>query len=177
MKTFLLSFFIGALVGAAGVALYLRPAKVAETAEPSARQADGSLIAERKPDAARKPGHTIPQGAKVERDISITVQPTGRPDCPLCTVSLSLVEMQDQTHRIIASSPTGEVVSALDVPRVPSIVYRDKRWFAAVLYNGRFGGLVARDIELVGLDMVLGGAITTERDDRFAPWFVAAMRF
>ncbi len=173
MKNFLISFFIGALAGAAGVALYLQPTAVVESAAPAARQADGSLIAERKPDATLKPSHTIPQRAKVTRDIRVTVQPSGRPDCPVCTVDLSLVALPDDTHRIVASSPTGQVLNALDVPRVPSIVGREKRWAAGAMYNGRWGGLVLRDIGLLSL----GGAITTGRDDRFEPWFVVVVRF
>lgn len=176
MKGILISFVIGALAGSG--AIYFWPtATVVETAEPSERQPDGSLIAERAPDAPRKPSHKIPQGAKVQRDIRVSVQPTGRPDCPLCVVDLSLIELPDATHRVIASSPTGEVMNALDVPRVPSIVDREKHWTAGVLYNGRWGGLVLRDIKMLSGMLSLGGAITTERDDSFAPWFVAVVRF
>lgn len=76
----------GILVGgllAVGIALGLtigwklwkpKPAPV-ETAAPAARQADGSLVLERKPDAAAKPAQELPKGAKVERIVQVTVQP------------------------------------------------------------------------------------------------------
>lgn len=165
-------FAVGVLVGALG--LYLWPeATIQETAEPAQRQADGSLIAERAPDAPLKPKHTIPKGTKVERDIRVDVQPTGRPDCPICTVDLSLVKLPDATHRIIASSPTGEVLSAIDVPREPALLDRNKVWSAGVLYNGRWGGLVMRDFRWLSI----GGAVTTEKDGGFAPWGVLVLRF
>lgn len=172
MKNILLSFFLGAAIGAG--AFYFWPtATVVETAIPAERQADGSLIAERAPSAAPKPAHAIPKGGKVERSIRVEVQATGRPDCPVCTVDLSLVELPDATRRIVASSPTGEVINALDVPRVSSNANRDKRWAAGAMYNGRLGALVLRDFGLLSL----GGAITTGRDDNFDPWFVAVVRF
>lgn len=172
MKNILLSFLLGAAIGAG--AIYFWPATtVVETAKPAERQADGSLIAERAPSATHKPTHTIPKGGKVERDIRVNVQTTGRPDCPMCTVDLSLVKLPDDTHRIIASSPTGEVLNALDVPRVPSIVDREKPWGVGAMYNGRWGVLVLREFRFGSL----GGAITTDRDENFDPWFVAVFRF
>ncbi len=165
-------FGVGLLAGILG--MYLWPATtVVETAAPAQRQADGSLIAERNPDAPLKPRHEIPKGGKVERDIRVEVQPTGRPDCPVCKVDLSLVKLLDDTHRIVASSPTGEVLSALDVPRVPAIVDRPKNWAAGALYNGRWGALVTREIRWVSV----GGAITTEKDGSFAPWALLVLRF
>lgn len=163
---------VGVLIGAMG--MYLWPATtVVETAQPSQRQADGSLIAERSPDAPIKTQHQIPKGSKVQRDIRVEVQPTGRPDCPVCTVDLSLVELPDSTHRIVASSPTGEVLSAIDVPRMPALLDRPKVWSAGVLYNGRWGGLVMRDFGWLSV----GGVITTTRDNGFDPWAVVVVRF
>ena len=165
-------FLAGVLIGSLG--LYLWPtATVVETAAPAQRQADGSLIAERNPDAPLKPGHRIPKGGKVERDIRVEVQPAGRPDCPVCIVDLSLVELPDATHRIVASSPTGQVLNALDVPRGPALLDRPKVWSAGVLYNGRWGALVMHDLRWLSV----GGAITTDQDDRFSPWAVLLLRF
>lgn len=165
-------FLVGILVGALG--LYLWPSEtVVETAVPAQRQADGSLIAERNPDAPVKPRHQIPKGSKVERDIRVEVQTDGRPDCPVCIVDLSLVELPDATHRIVASSPTGQVMNALDVPRMPALLDRHKVWSAGALYNGRWGALVGRDFKW----LTVGGAITTEKDGGFAPWAMVVLRF
>lgn len=165
-------FLVGVLVGSLG--LYLWPSStVVETAAPAQRQADGSLIAERNPDAPVKPRHEIPKGGKVERDIRVEVQPEGRPDCPVCIVDLSLVELPDATHRIVASSPTGQVLSALDMPRMPALLDRRKVWSVGALYNGRWGALAGRDLGWI----TVGGAITTEKDGGFAPWAMVVMQF
>lgn len=165
-------FLVGVLVGALG--LYLWSAEtVVETAAPAQRQADGSLIAERNPDAPVKPRHEIPKGSKVERDIRVEVQPSGRPDCPVCIVDLSLVKLPDDTHRIVTSSPTGQVLNALDVPRMPALLDRQKVWSAGALYNGRWGALAGRDFKW----LTVGGAITTEKDGGFAPWAMVVLRF
>lgn len=165
-------FGVGLLVGILGMSLWPAATGVESTA-PARRQADGSLIAERNPDAPLKLKHEIPKGGKVERDMRVEVQPAGRPDCPICTVDLSLVEMPDASHRIVASSPTGQVLNALDVPRVPAILDQPKVWSAGVLYNGRWGAVVTRDIRWLSV----GGAITTERDGGFAPWALLVLRF
>ena len=125
------------------------------------------------PVATFKPKHEIPKGAKVEREIRVDVQPTGRPDCPLCTVDLSLVKVPDATHRVVASSPTGEVLNTLDVPRAPALLERPKNWSAGVLYNGRWGGLVARDFDWISI----GAAVTTNRDGGVDPWGMLVVRF
>ena len=58
----------------AGYAIW-HPRRIVETYAPQVRQKDSSLVLERKPDATAKPAHTIPKGAKVERVVSVTVQP------------------------------------------------------------------------------------------------------
>lgn len=50
-------------------------ARVVEIAAPAVRQADSSLVLERKPDAHAKPKQIVPPGAVVERVVSVTVQP------------------------------------------------------------------------------------------------------
>ncbi len=47
-----------------------------EVYKPATTQKDGSVILEKKPDAAAKPRHVIPKGATVERVASVTVQPS-----------------------------------------------------------------------------------------------------
>ena len=142
---------------------------VVETPAAEVRQGDGSLVLERRPGKA-KPAAQLPKRAKLERQIRIDVQPE-RADCPVCTVDLSLVRMPDDTRRVVASSPTGEILSGLDVPVVSMEARR--RWLAGALYNGRWGGLVARDVG----PFVLGGAATIERDDALVPWLLIGGRF
>jgi len=115
-------------------------------------QADGSVIPERKPVA--KPGpapHIIPKGATEERRVSATVRPKAGPklppevaqslpascreaienaQCPDVTVDLSLVRMGDG-RRGIASSPDGQVISALDMPIEPALILAPERLWAA----------------------------------------------
>lgn len=96
-------------------------------------QTDGSVIVERKPNPEAKPPHEIPKGAKVERVVQVKVRPRAAATVPTSgdglqgkaslpsaspetTVDLSLVRMPDQTRRVIASSPDGEIVGGLDVP-------------------------------------------------------------
>lgn len=110
---------------------------------PPVAQGDGSVVLEKKPDAAAKPVHKIPKGAKVKRVVSVTVQPRAVQDvpqpapltvdetppeappaaptvvsapCPPVTVDLSLLVLEDKTWRVIASSPDGQVVGGVDIP-------------------------------------------------------------
>lgn len=98
------------------------------TPSPAQSQPDGSVIAARQPDASpAKAPHIIPRGAVEERRVSVTVQPRAKqaarpsadPDQAVTPspvrVDLSLVRM-DGGRRVIASSPDGDVVGALDVP-------------------------------------------------------------
>lgn len=52
-----------------------KPAPV-ETAAPAVRQKDQSLVLERKPEAKPHPKHELPKGAKLERQIQVTVLPS-----------------------------------------------------------------------------------------------------
>ena len=129
------------LIFVAGIGLgwkIFRPKPVAqvEVALPAARQADGSLILERAPDAKAVPAQQIPKGAKVERIERIQVRassapaavtaPTngsGQPAAALTpalpsttTVDLTLLRMPDDTQRVVASSPDGTIVGGVDIP-------------------------------------------------------------
>jgi hypothetical protein len=50
-----------------------------ETYAPAARQQDGSLVLDRKPQQDAKPVQQIPKGAKVERIVQVTVHPNPGP--------------------------------------------------------------------------------------------------
>ncbi|KAF7597973.1 MAG: hypothetical protein CGU29_15775 [Candidatus Dactylopiibacterium carminicum] len=107
------------------------PAAENISAAPAERQADGSVIVERAPVATASAPHQIPRGAIVERQVSVTVAPRAvqtpaQPDgsapavqggceCKPVTVDLSLVRQQGG-RRVIASSPDGDIISALDIP-------------------------------------------------------------
>lgn len=68
---------LGAALGlGAGWKLYRpKPAPV-ETAAPAIRQADKSLVLQRQPEARPEPKHELPTGAKLERQIQVTVLPS-----------------------------------------------------------------------------------------------------
>lgn len=57
-----------------------------ETYKPEVKQADGSVILEKKPDAAAKPAQEIPKGARLVRKATITMQAK----LPAATVSGSM---------------------------------------------------------------------------------------
>jgi hypothetical protein len=153
-----------------------------EPAAPEIRQKDGSIVLERAPSgvsasarpgtAPLKPAGILPAGAKVEREIQLTVAPripsawpgaplqlNGRPfpgssvplsACPPLTIDLSLVRLKDQTHRVIASSPDGTIVGGLDVPVETPAPFKIPRWSVEALagydsHAGRnvFGGAVS----------------------------------
>jgi hypothetical protein len=124
---------VGALLGvlvlfiAVGVGIgywWFKPTVVIETAAPEVKQEDGSVIVERKPDATAKPRQRVPKGATVERIERVVVQGETPSEiractsvkCPPVTVDLSLVRISDNTKRVLASSPDGQIVSAIDIP-------------------------------------------------------------
>ena len=127
----------GAGIGAGWKIFRPKPVATVEVALPAQRQTDGSLILERAPDANAKPAQQIPAGAKVERIERIVVRPTAPstsaaataptngsgqlgaapiPGLPSTTVDLTLLRMNDNTERVVASSPDGEIVGGMDVP-------------------------------------------------------------
>ena len=142
-----------------------------EPPAPAQRQADGSLILERRPDLQARPRQKIPPGKKLERVAQVTVQPdapapaAGKP-CPPVTIDLSLVRDPDGAHRVMASSPDGQVVGGLDIPVAPTLIPPpEKRWAAGLSWSPltRTSGLwVERDVRVplidlkarVGLDVV-----------------------
>lgn len=101
---------------------------------PQVRQVDGSVIAERAPDAKPAPApHVIPRGFHEERRESIVVTPA--PAASSVEVDLSLVRNGDE-RRVIASSPDGQVIRALDIPIDPApIPPPPKPWAAGLAYG------------------------------------------
>lgn len=60
--------------------------------------------------------------------------------CPPVLVDLSLVRMKDQSRRVIASSPDGEVVGGVDIPVETPDRPRELRWSAGGIYGVTSGG-------------------------------------
>lgn len=134
-------------------------APIIETYATGERQADGSALLERKPDAAAKPVHKIPKGAKVERVVKLEVKPKAEPaspespeapepDCPPVRVDLSLVRLPDETRRVIASSVNGEIVAGVDIPVEAARQVKEPKWAAGLTMSpvGRgYGAFVDRD--------------------------------
>lgn len=112
------------------------PAPIPEviTAAPQVTQADDSVIAERAPDAHPKPPpHLIPKGYVEERRESVHVT-TDEPKTDV-QIDLSLVRNGNE-RRVIASSPDGVVVSALDIPIEAGLIPpQPLKWAAGLSYS------------------------------------------
>ncbi|MDQ7989004.1 MAG: hypothetical protein REI09_05150 [Candidatus Dactylopiibacterium sp.] len=107
-------------------------------------QPDGSVVAARapasSPAAAGKAPHQIPRGAVEERRVSVTVKPhapapgagQSSPAEPASVrVDLSLIR-QGEGRRVVASSPDGDIVGALDVPIEPALMPVSRPWAAGL---------------------------------------------
>jgi hypothetical protein len=124
------------------------------------------VIAERRPPATRKAPHTIPKGATEERRAQIKVKPPAPvlDDCPPVTVDLSLVR-DDKGRRIVASSPDGQVLSAIDMPIEVAMMPTERPWAAGVSYGSdrTQGAWIERDLGRVrvGAEAIreTGGAV------------------
>lgn len=127
---------------AAFLAIAFWPAKPVHedvTPAPQVVQADHSVIAERTPDVhPSAPPHIIPKGFHEERRDSVTVAPSAAAaasGCPPVTVDLSMVRNGTE-RRVIASSPDGQVVSAIDIPIEPALIPpAPKPWAAGLAYG------------------------------------------
>lgn len=139
---------------------------VVETAVPEVKQTDGSIIVERAPDARAKPRHEVPKGAKVERVASVTVlggglkMPGGEiKHCPPVTVELSLIREMDGGKRVIASSPDGQIIKAIDIPiETATPIEEAKKWAAGMSWSPTLktsGVWIERDVmrARVGIDL------------------------
>lgn len=166
--------FFGILLGLClGYSAYYKP-PVLEKYAPAVRQHDGSLVLEKKPAEKPTPKQAIPKGAKIERVVSVTVRPTpragiGRPEvskggeaCPDVTVDLTLVKNADDTRSVIASSPDGEVIAGVDIPRelLPKESSPPKWAIGGMYYSNRgYAARVERDLGplRIGADVLKTG--------------------
>lgn len=174
---------IGVLVlAAAVVALAFWPAApVHESVAPAPQvvQPDHSVIAARAPDAHPAPApHLIPQGYHEVRRDTVTVAPApaaAASGCPPVRVDLSLVR-DGAEQRVVASSPDGQVVSALDVPIEAAIVpTAPKPWAAGLSYDTRHAVGVWLDRDVGRL--VVGGALTRLPDGKTEAQLRVGARF
>ena len=73
---------------------------------------------------------------------SIPAQPIADScDCQPVTVDLSLVRMPDKTRRVVASSPTGQILSGVDVPIELESALRIPRWTLSAIAVGDLDGI------------------------------------
>lgn len=181
----------GVLLGlAGGFGLWFPRGKPpVETAQPAVRQKDSSLVLQRAPDATAKPAAIVPKGETVARIVRVDVQgptqvihdtiqvpattgPTPAREvvkidtvhCDPVKVELTLTDLKDGTHRVIASSPNGTVLgSSLDIPVKNTAPPRSTPWSVGALYgsSGQFGPYVSREL---GPVHVMGGFVAGGRD-------------
>lgn len=163
-----------ALIAAAAFGWWLgQPEPVVETPAAEQRQADGSVVLERKPDANAKPRQETQNGSKVERVGRVTVQPRAKagkpgheskPDqqtpCPPVSVDWSLVREADGGRRFLASSPDGTIVGGVDIPvETAAPQPAPKRWAAGVSWSvsdDTVGIWIERDVPLFGSALRVG---------------------
>ncbi len=148
-----------------------QPNPVQETAAPEVRQADGSVVLERRPDPHAKPKQQIPRKAKVERVAQVTVQPdaiaeAGKP-CPPVTVDMTLIREPDGMRRVLASSPDGQVVGGLDIPvETAAPPAEPKRWAAGMswsLSSQTAGVWIERDVPVFSQLVRVGAEVNQVR--------------
>jgi hypothetical protein len=144
-------FIAGLVVAAVIVAVWPR-GKATESYAPEVRRPDGSVVLERQPAAKPVVAHRPPAGGKRERAVHVDVKPAAL-ECPLCSVDLTLIRMNDGGRRVLASSATGEIVTGVDIPLLS--VDPAQNWAAGVSYGQGWGGWVDRDIGRfrVGIEM------------------------
>ncbi len=145
------------------------------TAAPQVIQADHSVIAARAPDARpAPPRHILPKGAVEERREAIVVAPA--PAASSVEVDLSLVRMPDNGRRVVASSPDGTVVSALDIPIEAGLMPpAPKPWAAGLSYgtDHSVGIWLDRDVGR----LVLGAQLARQQDGRVQAQLRIGARF
>lgn len=185
-----LALVISVLIAAAALGWWLgQPEPVVETAAPEQRQADGSVVIERRLDANAKPKQQIPKGAKVERVGSVTVQPAARTGkdslqvaepCQPVTVDWSLVREEDGGRRFLASSPDGTIVGGVDIPvDTAAPAPAPKRWAAGLSWSPSSqtpGVWIERDVPLFNLTARVGAEVNQTRLDTYATGVDARVR-
>jgi hypothetical protein len=143
------------------------------TAVPQVTQSDGSIVIERKPEAKpTKAPHKIPKGSTEERRVNLKLKPDAFVSDDGCqcdpapvSVNLSLVR-DDQGRRVVASSPGGQIVGALDVPIEPALMPPEPHPWAAGLSYGHdksAGAWIERDLGRIRV----GAEVIRQRDQTF----------
>lgn len=144
------------------------------TPAPQVIQADHSVIAARAPDAhPPAPRHIIPKGYVEERREAIVVAPA--PAASSVEVDLSLVR-NGAERRVVASSPDGQVVSAIDIPIEPALIPpAPKPWAAGLSFDTRHavGVWLDRDVGRT----VIGVALSRLPDGKTEAQVRVGMRF
>ena len=155
--------------------LWTLPKPIVEVAKPAVVQPDGSTVIERTDtQPSVKPPHVVPKGSTVERVVQVKVKPKvviadGIKDAPSLspdakpannpiTVDLSLVRLKDDTKRVIASSPDGEIVGGMDIP-IETLAYKPRVWAAGISVDPvhQVGGVwIERDISRIRLGAEVG---------------------
>jgi hypothetical protein len=170
---------VACLIGAAAFGWWLgQPEPIVETRAPAQRQADGSVVLERRPDLQAKPAQQVPLGAKVERVGRVTAIPnsgtlvpglgTAAADaCPPITVDWSLVREADGGRRFLASSPDGTIVGGVDVPvETAAPPPEPLRWAAGLSWSPSdetTGIWIERDVPLFSRAVRIGLDVEQER--------------
>jgi len=141
---------------------------------PAVRQVDGSIEAARAPDPhPAPPPHIIPKGFHEVRRESVVVAPA--PAASSVEVDLSLVS-NGAEQRVVASSPDGQVLKAIDIPIVPALMPAPARpWAAGLSYDTRHavGIWVDRDVGR----LVVGGALSRLPDGKTEAQVRVGVRF
>lgn len=158
------------------------------SAKPAERQADKSLVAERRPVAKPAPApHALPAGSTEERRISATVRPkpagryalAGAPgqECDPVTLDMSLVQDGEGGRRAVVSSPDGEVLTALDIPIAAAAAPRPSHdWEVGLMYQPDrrgYGAVVARHLG----GITIGAAALKPAARPAEGWLMVGMAF
>lgn len=162
-----------------GYKLTPRPVPEVIAAAPEVKQADGSIELARKPDAhPAPPPHIIPRGFHEERREQFTVAPApgaAASGCPAVRVSLSVVS-DDHQHRVIASSPDGRIVDAVDIAIKPALMPpAPLPWAAGLSYDTRHAVGVWLDRDVGRL--VVGAAVARLPDGKTEAQLRVGVRF
>lgn len=152
----------------------------------------GAQVLERKPQANARPAHKVPSGAAVERVVRVSVAPkeidltapgAHSAECPALDVDLSLVRLPDDSRRVIASSPNGEIVGGVDIPVESAAPYKGYNWLVGGGVNlfdkgwEIHGGRKIADSLLGVTGPVYLGPMLIQREDRREYWMKGDILF
>lgn len=137
-----------------------KPAPV-ETTAPAIRQGDKSLILQRQPEAKPEPKHELPRGAKLERQIQVTVLPSIPTDARKIPGSGNLPGIPDSStasnsvQSVFNSGQSGAITVDLSLVKMPDGTER----VIASSPNGAITG---------GLDIPVQGPMPTAKPLRWS---------